>query len=124
MRNLNFLLVDDDLDDLSLFEQVLKEVDASVGLTTAKDGLEATEILLSKDLRFDLVLLDLNMPRMNGKECLRFIKNNAAISDLPVIIYTTSSLSKDIEDCMVSGASCFITKPSGIPELKKIVSTI
>ena len=124
MRNLTFLLADDDLDDTILFEQVLNEVAPSVTLITAKDGREAIDALTSGSASPDLIFLDLNMPKLNGKECLQFIKHTENLHKIPVIIYTTSSLSKDIEDCMVSGAACFITKPSGVKELTKIISTI
>ena len=61
---------------------------------------------------------------MGGKECLAVLKNDTKVQRIPVIMYTTSSLSKDIEETMLSGAECFITKPSSSNELKGILSAI
>lgn len=121
----SFLLVDDDAEDVAVFEQLLKEIDPLIELVTAADGLEALNSLQQRkhDLP-DLVFLDLNMPRMDGKECLRELKKDAQLKKVPVIIYTTSSQSKDIEEALQRGAICFITKPTSLKELKHILSYI
>jgi CheY-like chemotaxis protein len=126
MRNsLTFLLVDDDADDAYLFQDTLMEVDASIHFQHAKDGMETLDILRSNHARLpDVIFLDLNMPRMDGKECLKLLKQDKELSKIPVIMYTTSSQAKDIEETMMSGALCFITKPSNMKELIKILSTI
>jgi CheY-like chemotaxis protein len=126
MRNSTlFLLVDDDADDIIVFKEVLRDVNPSIQLIEAGDGLEALEILRSRhDNLPDIIFLDLNMPRMQGKECLVEIKKDPHLQHIPVIIYTTSSLSRDIEDSMLKGAVCFITKPSSLKELRHIVSSI
>ncbi|HEY0355666.1 MAG TPA: response regulator [Flavisolibacter sp.] len=121
----SFLLVDDDADDISLFGDVLNEVESGIELKIAMNGVEALEKLgqLHPDLP-DIIFLDLNMPRMEGLECLREIKASPQFRHIPVIMYTTSSLSKDIEEAMMSGAICFITKPTHVKELKFILSSI
>jgi CheY-like chemotaxis protein len=126
MRNsLTFLLADDDLDDASLFQDALMEVDNSIGFQYAKDGQETLNILKEGNSSLpDIIFLDLNMPRMDGKECLKQLKQDTELSRIPVIMYTTSSQAKDIEETMMSGALCFITKPSSMNELKKILFTI
>jgi CheY-like chemotaxis protein len=124
-KQMNFLLVDDDSDDIALFEEILAEVDSAVGFQSAKDGQEALNLLRGGNADIpDLIFLDLNMPRMGGKECLAHLKNDAELRDVPVIMYTTSSQSKDIEEAMMSGAVCFITKPSNVKELRHILSSI
>ena len=123
-KPLSLLLVDDDTDDAALFEEILLEASPSTLFEWAKDGEDALQKLASKPVSPDLVFLDLNMPRMGGKECLAHLKNNEALRHIPVIMYTTSSLSKDIEETMLSGAECFITKPSSSGELKHILSSI
>jgi len=120
-----FLLVDDDADDIIVFKEVLQDVNPSIQLIEAGDGLEALEVLRSRgDSLPDIIFLDLNMPRMQGKECLVEIKKDPQLKHIPVIIYTTSSLSRDIEDSMLKGAVCFITKPSSLKELRHIISSI
>ncbi|HVG40639.1 MAG TPA: response regulator, partial [Chitinophagaceae bacterium] len=114
-----YLLVDDDADDTFLFREVLNEVEPSIELITAVDGEEALVKLGEQDrILPDLIFLDLNMPRMNGLQCLYEIKHDRALRSIPVIIYTTSSNSKDIEQCMQLGAACFITKQSNYKSLK------
>ena len=123
-RHLTFFLVDDDFDEASLFQATHSDVDPNIKFVHAADGQEALDQLLSKSLRPNLIFLDLNMPRMDGKECLKLIKQEDDLKDIPVIMYTTSSQSQDIEQTMLQGAVCFITKPSSIRELENILSSI
>jgi len=121
---MTFFLVDDDIDDANLFQETLGQVDPSIVFAHANDGQEALEQLTSATIRPDLIFLDLNMPRMDGKQCLTAIKQDAQLQHIPVIMYTTSSQSQDIEETMLHGAVCFITKPSSIRELESILSSI
>jgi CheY-like chemotaxis protein len=123
-RSLTFFLVDDDVDDASLFQETLSNVNSGIRFAHAADGQEALDQLLSKSISPDLIFLDLNMPRMDGKQCLALIKQEDELKDIPVIMYTTSSQSQDIEETMLNGAVCFITKPSSIRELESILSSI
>jgi CheY-like chemotaxis protein len=124
-NNAVFFLVDDDADDIIVFKEVLQDVNASIELATATDGLEALSALqLRKNDLPDIIFLDLNMPRMGGKECLTELKKDAQLKHIPVIMYTTSSQSKDIEETMLKGAVCFITKPTSLKELRHILSSI
>jgi CheY-like chemotaxis protein len=124
-KALSFLLVDDDSDDTSLFKEVLGEVNSSIIFNSAEDGQQAIQFLKSRTNELpDVIFLDLNMPRMGGKECLVQIKNDEKLHKIPVIMYTTSSQSKDIEETMQKGAICFITKPTNIKELKNILASI
>ena len=124
MKQRSFLLVDDDPDDVFLFGEVLHDVDPSIEFRTASNGQEALDLLKSSAAPPDLIFLDLNMPRMGGMECLSILKADRALKDVPVIIYTTSSQSKDIEETIQKGAVCFITKPSNMKELTEILSII
>ena len=124
-RTKKFLLVDDDMDDTYLFGEVLAEVDASIQFESATNGQEALEHLMKEDQALpDIIFMDLNMPRMDGKQCLFEIKQNERLQHIPVMMYTTSSHSTDIEQSMQLGAVCFITKPSDFKELKNILSII
>lgn len=125
MAHDSFLLVDDDVDDVVLFEEVLKEVNNSIRFSSSSNGIEALEFLHKNiDDLPKLIFLDLNMPRMDGKECLKAIKQHPKFSQVPVIMYTTSSQSRDIEETMMLGAVCFITKPSSVKDLRSIIATI
>ncbi len=123
-KTISFFLIDDDQDDNFLFAEALSEVAPSVKLYSALDGREAIEKLSTMDVLPDVILLDLNMPVVNGKECLAELKSDQLLKDIPVIMYTTSSQSADIEETLQHGAICFITKPDNMRELKKILSVI
>jgi CheY-like chemotaxis protein len=120
-----FLLIDDDADDVSIFKEVLEEVNPSIDFISAGDGYEALKLL--KNLQNnspDVIFLDLNMPRMDGKQCLAELKRDPRLHKIPVIMYTTSCQSKDIEEAMQKGAICFITKPTNLRDLKTILFSI
>jgi CheY-like chemotaxis protein len=110
-------LIDDDIDDQAIFALALEELAPSFHCVTAKDGIEALAKLRSGDLKPDCIFLDLNMPRMNGKQCLKELRKEFRLSQIPVVIYTTSSESRDKEQMLAMGASAFITKPPVMEEL-------
>jgi CheY-like chemotaxis protein len=103
LKNIHFLLVDDDNDDTFLFEDVLLNIEPSAHFNSAANGIEALQKLRAGTALPDIIFLDLNMPGMDGKECLAQLKKDTALKSIPVIIYTTSSLSKDIELTMQMG---------------------
>src|SRR4030095_10597401 len=111
-------LIDDDADDQHVFAEALCEVDNSVILVTASNGLEALDTLENHRSRLpDLIFLDLNMPKMNGKQFLKEIKLSPHFSKIPVVIYSTSSATSDREDSFNLGASDFIVKPNSYGEV-------
>jgi len=110
-------LVDDDLDDQEIFVLALDEIDPTFACVSAKNGLEAMEKLKDPTFRPEFIFLDLNMPRMNGIQCLLEIKKDPALRDIPVVIYTTSSESRHKEETLALGATAYMTKPPGIEEL-------
>jgi CheY-like chemotaxis protein len=105
------LLVDDDEDDREIFCLAIQKIDPSMQCVTARDGLDALSILKNETFVPDYIFLDLNMPLMNGKECLREIRKQDRLKEVPVIIVSTSLADKDKEDTKNLGASAFITKP-------------
>src|SRR5215471_2357678 len=124
-RPQSFLLVDDDTDDALLFKEVLASLDAPVNFKYAQNGLDALDLLQTKTQTLpDAIFLDLNMPRMDGKECLTRLNSDEYLKHLPVIIYTTSLQSSDIEETIQKGAVCFIAKPTSMKELRKILSFV
>ena len=119
------LVVDDDMDDVQLFGEVIANIEPSIKLQHAEDGRDALEKLAETTNHLpDLIFLDLNMPRMDGKECLKKIKKDDQLNHIPVIIYTTSSQINDIEETMEAGAVCFITKPNNLKELERILIAV
>jgi CheY-like chemotaxis protein len=119
------LLADDDPDDAEMFADVLSELDSSVRFCHVKDGLAVFEFLKSSaDQKPDAIFLDINMPEMNGWQCLSSLKNDPLTRDIPVLMYSTSSHQRDKQTAKEFGASAFITKPSDYSTLRQILSPI
>jgi CheY-like chemotaxis protein len=120
-----FFIVDDDADDQELFMEAISEIDKSIKCISASDCDEALDLLKNGKIALpDLIFLDLNMPRLNGKQCLAELKKQAHLCDIPVIIYSTSSEKSDIEETMQLGAAHFLTKPNKFKELCEALSFV
>jgi len=120
-----FFIVDDDIDDQDLFIEAVNEVDDSIECMSASNCEEALDLLKNKKIGMpDMIFLDLNMPRLNGKQCLAELKKEAHLADIPVIIYSTSSEKRDIEETSRLGAAHFLTKPNKFEELCKAISYV
>lgn len=120
-----FFIADDDQDDVDFFIEAVNEVDHTIQCYSARDGEETLQKLKKTLLVLpDLIFLDLNMPRISGKQCLIEIKKTKKLADIPVIIYTTSSLQNDREETRKLGASHFMTKPSNFRDLCKELEDI
>ncbi len=112
------MIVDDDVDDIEFFCEALNEIDASLQYLTALNGVDALSKLRSdKNVLPHFIFLDLNMPRMDGKQLLKELKNDYVLKNIPTIIYSTSSMSTDIEEAKALGATHFLTKPSSFKKL-------
>jgi CheY-like chemotaxis protein len=120
MHNLSaILIIDDDDDDKQMFCEVISEIDERILCTWAGNGQEGLQLLQEQDPLPNFIFLDLNMPRMNGRQCLVQIKKLERLAAIPVIIYSTSKLEEDKEETMRLGADYFLTKPSSMQLLKK-----
>lgn len=120
----NILLADDDSDDRELFLEAATFVDPTINVTLKRDGEELMDHLNTNYPALDLVFLDLNMPRKNGKECLAEIKKIHRYAQTPVIVYTTSLNPIDIEETFKLGASFFLRKPNSFEELKEMLGIV
>ncbi|MES2328860.1 MAG: response regulator [Bacteroidota bacterium] len=121
MKQAPFLfLIDDDLDDLMLFKDAIKEIDPLIEIDTADNGVDALKKLNAGLLRQpDYIFIDLNMPLMNGIQCLQEIKKMPMFANIPVIIYSTSSYERDILQTINHGAFHYIVKPFSFHELRE-----
>lgn len=100
----------------------LKAINSSTKIVYAFDGVEALEKLRNGELEsVDFIFLDLNMPRMNGKQFLAEIKKDPVLKNIPVIIYSTSSDSHDREEAERLGAKAFLTKPPYFSQLTQLL---
>ena len=110
-KALTCFLIDDDVDDQEIFLSVLEEITPSIQCITATNGQEALQKLTSHEVEPDIIFVDLNMPLMNGKQFLEACTALDGCEKIPVIILTTSSDKKSIEETLRMGASDYITKP-------------
>ena len=124
MNYRNVLLIDDDEDDHEIFLSAVKVMERQVNCTLSYDATEALAKLLSKEIVPDVIFLDLNMPVMSGQQFLVEIKKNAALKDIPVIIFSTSSHFNTIQQMKELGAQQFITKPDKYEDLVNILKPI
>ena len=112
----NILLVDDDADDLQLFKDAAGKYKSVHTFATANNGKEAIEYLKNNQPP-DLIFLDLNMPIVNGIECLRNLKDSATYKHIPVVIFSTSNNPVDIHITRKIGAQLFFHKPDNFDDL-------
>jgi CheY-like chemotaxis protein len=129
---MTILMVDDDPDDYYLVKDALMENGLSNDFRLVSDGEEMMDYLFRRGKYIDsascpppsLILLDLNMPRKDGRQALREIKNYPALRHIPVVVFTTSGDIEDITACYEMGASTFITKPNTFDSLVETMKTL
>lgn len=122
MKPRQILLAEDDADDRDLFVEALAIIDPSIRVATVQDGEQLMDHLKRSAHTPDCIFLDLNMPRKNGKECLAEIREDKRTQKIPVIVYTTSLNTKDIDETFDRGAYRFVRKPNSFAELKNVLS--
>ncbi|HZB11944.1 MAG TPA: response regulator [Chryseolinea sp.] len=118
------LIIDDDEDDRELFSYALSNVSSDVTCVEAVDGEDGLRLLRENGCNPDYIFLDLNMPRVDGILFLEKMRRDRRLSDIPVIIYTTSKFQNDKEKCVELGAVHFITKPTTISEIESAISFV
>ena len=123
---IEILLVEDNPADVRLTVEALKEARVRNRLHVARDGVEAMAMLRSGGATPmpDLILLDLNLPRKDGREVLREVKDDEALRHIPVVILTTSQADQDILQCYRLRANAFVTKPVEIDQFFQVVRSI
>jgi CheY-like chemotaxis protein len=110
-KTIRLVLADDDSVDRELFSTALSETGLRYTLAETKDGLDLLNYLRNHTDQPDLIFLDLNMPRKDGREALRELKADVTLKTIPVIMLSTSSAPFDVDECYRSGANFFLSKP-------------
>jgi CheY-like chemotaxis protein len=118
------LVVDDDHEDVDLLREVLFEIDSSIRFLTAVNGKQALEVLHHCKVLPDFIFMDLNMPCMDGKQCLARIRETPQWKHIPVIMCSTSKALRDIEETKNLGAAYFLTKPTSFDAFKTAITYI
>ncbi len=128
-RPVDILLVEDNEADVRLTREALKEDKLVVNLHVVADGVEAMAFLrregkYTEKPRPDLILLDLNLPRKDGREVLREVKSDSNLRRIPVVVLTVSQADEDILQSYNLNANCFITKPVDFEQFIRVVKII
>lgn len=125
LEKISVLLVDDDQDDIDLFQLAFSKVKVKSNVSFLKNGLEAIEYFQNPENEIPSILfLDLNMPLMGGKEVLYKLRADERFRNLPIAIYSTSNSEGDIEDTLSLGANIYIVKPYNFTKLVEIIEKV
>jgi len=131
-KGITILMADDDEDDRMMTKEALEEAQLGDVIHFVEDGEDLMDYLLRRGAyaaatdspRPDLILLDLNMPKKDGREALKEIKSHPALRRIPIVVLTTSKAEEDIYRTYDLGASSYITKPASFAELIRVVETL
>jgi len=128
-RPAEVLLVDDSITDAELAIKALERGRLANNIYHVKDGVEAMDFLLRRDPytdapRPDLILLDLNMPRMDGREVLREVKSNDSLKTIPVVVLTTSGEESDVSEAYDLASNAYIVKPVDLRKFFTVITDI
>lgn len=111
MNTLNILLIEDDMIEVMKLNRTISKLELAHNIVEANNGEEALKILQKKDELPDIILLDLNMPKLNGIEFLNILKKDDILKYIPTIILTTSNNQKDLLECYKIGIAGYVLKP-------------
>ena len=129
MNPIHILLVEDNEGDILLTKEALNQVKLINTISVTKDGKEAISYMekiapyVNSSIP-DIILLDINLPKMNGHEVLKYLKANNNFKHIPIIMFTTSSAERDILESYKNYANCYITKPVEVDDFLNVIKTI
>jgi CheY-like chemotaxis protein len=121
MKPIDIFLADDDQDDRELFMDALSELPIDTSVKQFENGVDLMAELYSGNPKPDTIFLDLRMPLMDGFECLTDIRNIPELSEIQIIIYSTSYNENEVEQLKESGANLYIKKPNSFNQLKTVL---
>ncbi len=128
-KPIEVLLVEDNPGDIVLTKEALRDDKLTINLNVVNNGEQAMDYLCrrgayTRAVRPDLILLDLNLPKKDGREVLAEIKNDLALRNIPVVVLTTSQAEEDILKAYALNANCYVQKPIDLEQFMKVVKSI
>lgn len=129
MSSIEILLVEDNPGDIELTKEALEQGKLKNNINVCEDGEEALDYLLRRNQyedakRPDLIFMDLNLPKLNGRDVLKTIKEDSDLMSIPVVILSSSEAAKDIQSTYNLHANCFVSKPVQIDDFMRVVQTV
>jgi CheY-like chemotaxis protein len=118
------LNVDDDQEDREFFCDALREIDSTITCLVAGSGMDALSLLGELSVLPDYIFLDINMPMMDGKQFLKILKTIPEFRSIPVIMYSTSTDTREIKECYKLGAEDFLIKPHSYEKLVNDLTSV
>ena len=123
-KKLKILLIEDDMIEIMKFNRTLSKLDIHHNIVEAKNGEDALKILQDKDRLPDKILLDFNMPKINGIEFLTILKNDKDLKYIPTVILTTSNNRKDLLECYKIGIAGYVIKPLKFDDYVQLIKRV
>jgi len=124
MEKKNFMIIDDDEDDRYFFEEVVSKMSSSMEFMGANGCNEAMELLRITEQLPHFIFLDINMPCVDGRECLKQLKKDARLKQIPVIMYSTAFSEESIKEFQKLGASSYLLKPTDVHKLPAQITEV
>jgi CheY-like chemotaxis protein len=124
MKKLKIFLIEDDGDDIELLKEAFEMNNIDCHIQVVTEGDKVIPVLSDRGVKPDVIVMDLNLPKLHGREILALIKASVSLSSIPVVVLTTSSLQDDINFAYSMGAKQYITKPNTIDGFNSAVHTI
>ena len=126
-KHINLLLVEDSPTDAELTKRAVEQVPFPIVIHRVSDGIQALDFLwqrgdFSLAPRPDLIFLDLNMPKLDGREVLKEIKSEPRLSSIPVVVLTTSDLGSDVDECYQLSCNAYMVKPVSLSEFLDVIT--
>ncbi|GAB3164388.1 response regulator [Telluribacter humicola] len=119
------LLIDDDVDEHFLFEKALRDINPELGCVLEDNGRKAVEKLyVDLSIKPEVIFLDLNMPGMDGKQCLAELRKIDRLKEVPIVIYSTSSNTQDVNETQKMGSAGYMVKPDHYSELVQTLNRV
>ena len=123
-ESIDILLVEDNPNDAELTQRALKKSEIGARLAIARDGAEALEYLLSRRPKPKVIFLDLKLPKIDGIEVLRRLRQDDRTQSIPVIVLTSSQEERDIKECYSLGVNSYVVKPVEFDKFYKVVADL
>lgn len=118
------LLIEDNLGDVELTKSALEELDMDIELISFQEGQTAWDYLYTHHKSIDLILLDLNLPKISGFELLLKLRKYGGVTRLPTIVFSTSNAQRDVHKAYELGANAYVVKPGKFSDFKKVIKEI